>query len=365
MGRKKKWPPAVLPHRPSGRDRVRIDGEDFWLGPSGSEEAKREYERIVFSHRPRDAAAGPTVRQVVLFWEENESSRLADKERKQYRRVLQVLLAVCGALPAADFDSAQLEAVRDAMTSASWLAEKDRAYFAKWNREPRMCAAVANRQVVRIRTVWRFLERKKQVPKGSWGELRLLRGLDVCDRRVRHRPKVRAATWEDVLAVCARIRSRVTRAMLQVQWWTGMRSGELREMRVEQIDRSRAVWLYRPASHKNSWRNQERVVAIGPQAQAILAPLLSVATGYVFVTARGTKYNTSRYSAAVRLAADKCGRGWFTPYSCRHGARLRITKECGLDAARSILGHASASTTLRYGQGFDLGAAIDAAAKLG
>ena len=60
------------------------------------------------------------------------------------------------------------------------------------------------------------------------------------------------------------------RAMLQVQLLTGMRPGELCQLRPRDIDASGAVWLFRPERFKTRHRGGARVVAIGPRAQKLL-----------------------------------------------------------------------------------------------
>src|SRR5262245_6271529 len=62
--------------------------------------------------------------------------------------------------------------------------------------------------------------------------------------------------------------------MVELQRLTGMRPGEVRSLRPIDVERSENVWLYRPSRHKTQWRGKERVVAIGPKAQAVLAPFL-------------------------------------------------------------------------------------------
>ena len=47
MPRSRSIIPAYGLHRPTGQARVRINGKDHYLGPHGSEESKREYERLI------------------------------------------------------------------------------------------------------------------------------------------------------------------------------------------------------------------------------------------------------------------------------------------------------------------------------
>ena len=54
-------------------------------------------------------------------------------------------------------------------------------------------------------------------------------------------------------------------------------------MRPRDVDASKPIWLYRPASHKTEHHGLSREVFIGPKAQAVLAPfLLRDAESFVF-----------------------------------------------------------------------------------
>jgi integrase len=58
--------------------------------------------------------------------------------------------------------------------------------------------------------------------------------------------------------------------MVRLQLETGMRPGELVVMRACDLDMMGSVWLYRPSTHKTLHHGHERIVAIGPKAQAII-----------------------------------------------------------------------------------------------
>lgn len=372
MGRKVKFPPSVLAHKPSGRDRVRWAGKEYWLGPSGSDESRREYARLVklFAEQP-DAAPAPkppdaariTVNEAVAIWDEKGSAAHSAKEVKSYRRALLVVCRVAGRDKLADFGRASLKAVQEAMMSGSWMKDKERARLERLGRPADWCAAVVNRQIVRVRTVWRWLADEGIASEESVGKLCLLKGVKKTDRRARHRPKVRPATQADLDAVSALIRSSGVRALLAAQWWTAARSGELRGMRAGDLDTSGEVWLYRPRSHKNAWREQDRTIAIGPEGQKVIAPKLAGKRGsaHVFVNRKGKPYTAEAYARIVNRAAHKAGRPWFRPLCLRHGARLRVTRAMSLDHARSVLGHVCLSTTLNYAASQDVQSAVAAA----
>src|SRR5690606_36157640 len=67
------------------------------------------------------------------------------------------------------------------------------------------------------------------------------------------------------------------RALVELQLLCGARPGELLGMRPcdLQMDTRSGIWIYHPQTHKNAFREQERVLYFGPRAQALIAPFLS------------------------------------------------------------------------------------------
>ena len=58
------------------------------------------------------------------------------------------------------------------------------------------------------------------------------------------------------------------RSCVELQWVTGMRPSEALRIKMTELDRSGDVWLYTVRRHKNRWRSQPRVVALGPEARS-------------------------------------------------------------------------------------------------
>lgn len=148
----------------------------------------------------------------------------------------------------------------------------------------------------------------------------------------------------------------VVRAMIQVQLYTGMRTGELIAMKTGEIDTSGDVWLYRPIWHKTKHFGHDRVITIGPLAKEILLERLQNAfAGFVFLRGDGQPFDRRNYSDAVRRAiraANRAGKGipFWSPNQLRHTAATLIRKQFGLDAAAAVLGHAKMSTTEIYAE---------------
>lgn len=377
MPRKAQWPPQPRPH-PSGQSRVHYEGRDYYLGLHGSEAAKKEYARLLMlwgADREAEEAQPrrtPTVSDAVARWATEELPRHTDQRQEHaYRSAVLIVVRLFGTLPIAGFRAPQLRAVRKAMTSGCWMNPTERAVHARRYATPGWSMGHTNQQIVRIRTVWRWLEGQGISPDGSWSHLRTLPPLTPSgpdSHGVRRTTRRRPACTSEVVTVSRRAAGHAGR-MLLLQYWSGMRSGELRRMRVGEIDRSGSVWVYRPGRHKMTYRGHDRAVTLGPRCQAILRPRLEEAGDdpdtLVWPTRLGTTFRANSYAQAVRRAARKAGLPWLTPYSARHGARLRVTRALSLDAARAFMGHASVEMSAQYASGADLQTATEAARKCG
>ncbi len=375
MARKKApWPPRIYWHRPSNRDRIRWEGRDYYLGEHGSPEAAAEYRRLCVQLAQQSTISpsveGITVAEVVALWRAEEAPRYdpAGREAQQFAYTVPPLLRLFGTLPAADFGPRQLAAVRDAMAAGSWQTEEERAEAATRGYPAAWSARVVNRRIVRIRTIWRWAEQRELVPAGRWATLGTVPGIRSTDPRAIHHPSTRPATMTEVKTVCRRLHP-IGRAMVLLQWWTGCRSGEARQMRAGEVDTTGPVWIYRPGRHKSAHRGQPRAIPIGPRGRAVLAPFLrGLAPGdYVFSPpgrSRSRCYSDSGYAQLVRRAAIQAGLPGWHPYQMRHAAKMRFTRAAGLDTARAVLGQKSVHTTELYG-GLDLEAARQAAEKFG
>lgn len=189
--------------------------------------------------------------------------------------------------------------------------------------------------------------------------------------------------------------------MVRLQRLTGARPAEICILRPCDVDRSGDVWAYRPAHHKTEHHGQERVIFIGPKAQAVLLPYLLRASGaHCFspkesegkhnaqrreeraspmtpsqtkrkrlrrpARAPGDHYTVESYRRAIHRAADKAnvaavkatpGAPWvrllirrWCPNRLRHSAATEIRARYGLEAAATVLGHAKADVTQIYAE---------------
>ena len=185
-------------------------------------------------------------------------------------------------------------------------------------------------------------------------------------------------------------------------------------MRPCDIDRSKKIWTYRPFTHKTEHHGKERLIFLGPRAQRVLIPFLSVEPDeFLFSPLKvkqemyeqrkanasskrrapskrkrkrkpkkqpGQHYTTASYEKSIHRGSDKAFpppealsdeqlKAWrkryrWTPNRLRHTAATFLRKEFGLDAARVILGHSSPAVTEVYAE-LDYEKAADIMAQIG
>jgi integrase len=204
---------------------------------------------------------------------------------------------------------------------------------------------------------------------------------------------------EDHVAAVLPLVSKPIRAIIELQNLTGMRPGEVTAMRGMDLDRTGAVWIYRPGRHKTQDHNGTRVFPLGPQAQSILRPWITEnPTAYLFspataVAARNAarrrdrktpmtpsqarrtpkrhprrapreRYDKNAYGQAILRACKKAGIPHWHPNQLRHNVATRVRQRYGIEAASQVLGHRSAATTEIYAEG-DLGRVVGIIAEIG
>ena len=178
---------------------------------------------------------------------------------------------------------------------------------------------------------------------------------------------------------------RVVADMVRVQRYIGCRPGELCRMMPAELDRSESVWVWRPTTHKTSWRGEDRMLAVGPRAQVILKTYLDRESHVpCFLPAESEAernaarraarkspmtpsqrkrrlkarrkppstrpYDEKAYRRAIVRACESHGIPAWNPNQLRHSAAHETRQRMGLDAAQARLGHKNAKTTEIYAQ---------------
>ncbi len=375
------------PHGASGQARIKIAGRHVYLGRWGSQESYVEHARLAAEHSRRVAQNEPpvpvckdrlTVCEVADRWLLSAEKQFGKDhhEVREIGRVILVMTRIHGRTNAAAFGANELEEIRDSMIDGSWRTEKELADLRKQKRHAGWCRSQINKQVTRIRRVWRWAEKRGLVPRGSWEHLRTLEPLGAHVPGVRQKPKRKAVDWDRVSAAMEHTPA-VVAAMLELQWFTGMRPSELVKIQTSLIDRDgpEGCWLYRIEHDKNDWREGRETpapVVLGPESQRILAPWIDATKrrkeDWIFPPAKRGKrriYTVAAYARAISRACELAKIERFTPYQVRHARKREVTRVAGLDGARAILRQSSLETTAQYSREIDLDLAAKIASKCG
>ena len=392
--------PTLRRHRRSGHGYARLDGRQVWFGPYEDPETHRRFARTLAEwvangrrlptkpqghlHQVADIVGG--YLEYAERYYSGPDGR-PTREVENLRDAVRPLLGLYGTLPSEEFGIRQLKTLREQLILRG-LARKtinDRV-----NRVVRMFGWAAEEELCRPET---------------YGVLRALRALKRGRSGAKEGKRVLPVAWDVVEAVLPHM-SRQVAGILELMWHTGMRPGEACQLRAADLERAGPVWFYRPRAHKTQHLGRERVIPIGPRGQAVLRRFLarvpppdpgaslfsprealaelraarraqrktplwpSHERSQASKRAREPKkqpsdsYCTNSLQGAVRRACKLAGVPLWSPNQLRHAAATRIRKERGLEAARTVLGHASAAVTEIYAE-MDTRLAAQTMAELG
>jgi integrase len=243
---------------------------------------------------------------------------------------------------------------------------------------------VINRRVGRVVRLFKWAVAEELVPEATHRALATVSGLQAGRTEARESRRVGPVPWAAVEATLPHL-SPMVRAMVLLQWYTGARPGEVRCARTRDVDRSGAVWLYTPASHKTERHGHRRVIAVGPKAQAVLRPLLmpeepdrlifspaaAVRMSRAERRARrktkvppsqadrrkpsprrrpGEVYTKAAYAGAVYRGCRKARVEPWHPHQLRHAFATQANRRFGVEEVQTALGHATLSATQIYAE---------------
>lgn len=368
--------PVPRPHK--GRARIRIDGQEIYLGPWGSKEAQEAADKVIAnwlarSRQPVPKVAGVTVAEVLAAWWKHsivyyrhpDGSQTG--EAKNFADALRPLRRAYGDSPVTIFGPAELVALREQMIAA------------------KLSRQVINARINRIRRVWKWAVAQGTVPAERYHALATVAGLREGRSAARESKGIKPVPLEDIQATLPFLPSPVA-AMVKLQLSTGCRPGEVVSMRPMDIRTDGEVWVYSPERHKNSHRGKTRTIFLGPQAQEIITPFLHgrAPTTYIFSPREaffeshakrrvsrkskptpselkrrerakpglryGLRYDRRGYLQTIVKACDRAGVTPWCPLQLRHTRATELRKLFGLEGAQAVLGHAKVETTQIYAE---------------
>lgn len=367
-------PPSYRLHKARHCAVVTIDGANHYLGRYGSAESYSQYLELISgwvtqrigpqTQSPGKRDQSLTVGALILaYWQHAQvyyvKNGTPTDEQDGIQAALRPLRNVYGHTPVTDIGPRELKAVREVLIDKG------------------LSRRVINQYIERIKRMFRWGVENELTPAGIYHALAEVAGLKKGRSRAREAPPIQPVPDQDIAAVRPHL-SAVVWAMIEFQRLTGCRPGEVCQLRPGDVDRTKAIWCYRPGSHKTEHHGSERRIHIGPLGQAVLAPwLLRAADTYCFNPResirsepreatltntgvdsvrrprpgrRGDHYTSHSYRRAIERACLNAGIPTWAPNRLRHNRATELRQRYGLEAAQTVLGHRKADVTQIYAE---------------
>ncbi len=398
MPRPGNYVPKYRKHKQSGQAIVTLCGHDHLLGPHGTKASKLEYDRLIGEWlqqgrqiQPAQDGGGLSVVELISAYLHFVASyyRKDGKPTSEVESItiaLRPVKALYGRKSCSEFGPTALKVVRQQMV-ADGLSRK-----------------LINQRIGRVKRMFKWGASMELIPASIPQALAMVEGLKCGRTEARETAPILPVEDRIVEATLTHLPD-VLADMVRVQRLTGCRPAEVCMMRPCDIDRSGEVWEYRPQFHKTAHHGHQRVIFIGPQAQAILLRYLArdphahcfrpcdsekkrraaqhaarktplscgnrPGTNQVRHKRRrppGESYNPRAYHQAIRYGCIKAfpvpddiaddpqaiAKWWadhrWAPNQLRHSAATEIRKQFGLEAAQVCLGHSKADITQTYAE---------------
>ena len=293
--------PKYRKHRASGQAVVDVNGRRHYLGPHGTKASKLEYDRLIteWLSSGRSSSFGVpehavSITELVVEYVEYVKSYYGTGRNSELHRVttiLRTLRELYGRTPAAEFGPLQFKAVREKLIGK------------------KLARSFINASMRRIIRMFKWAVSEARISPIIPQALAMVPGLKRGKTEARESDPVKPVDDKLVDATLPHLPS-VLADMARVQRLTGCRPAEVCTIRPCDIDRSADVWEYRPQFHKTQHRGRERVIFVGPQAQAILLRYLARdPQAYCFRPCDSEEKRRAAATAA-RVTPLSCGNRW-------------------------------------------------------
>lgn len=383
--------PSYRLHRPTGQAVVTLDGRDIYLGAHRTKASQDAYDRLIAEwiahgrHLPPRFGERLTVVEVCNAYRRFAQGhyRRDGQVTKTYDFVVMVLKmlgqSAWGRTPAEEFGPMALKAFRQGLLANS----PARTYV--------------NKIVGIIKQAFRWAVSEEMIPPVVYQGLASVTGLQQGRSQARETSPILPVEDHVVEATLPYLSSTLA-DMVRLQRLTGMRPGEVCQLRPGDVSITTEPWQYRPEQHKTKHHGRERIIFLGPRAQDVLRPyLLRPEEAYCFSPAEvvskraherhakrtvplscgnkpgsnrktkpkrqpGERYDSHAFGAAITRAIKTANRerqkvdpstellpNWH-PNQLRHLVATEIRRQFGLEAAQVALGHSRADVTQIYAE---------------
>jgi integrase len=252
-----------------------------------------------------------------------------------------------------------------------------------------LARTVINARVNRIRRAFRWASSVELIPVAIIQALETVEALKRGRCEAHESPGVKPVSWTEVEATLPHLPRPVV-AMVQIMRYSNCRAEDAVILRGCDLTMKEDIWIYRPATHKNAWREEEsevhkRVIYLGPQAQREIRPFLrSDLEAYLFSPREATnehhvrrseqrrskrtpselnrqrktslqiqpgdRYTVNSMQQAVRRACRRAGVPVWTLLQVRHTRATEVREHYGVEGAQASLGHARVETSQIYAE---------------
>jgi integrase len=372
--------PKYRHHKASGQAIVHLKGKDIYLGPYNSPASHTLYDRLVAewlvegrnsSRQSEPVPLSQSMNELILdYIEFAKTYYVADgvptDEVRRIRDALRPVHRLYGETDANQFGPLALKAVRK-----TWI-------------DAGLTRSTITYRVAKIKRFFRWAAENERIPVTIFESIKTVSGLRAGRDGVREGRKVIPVTQQQIEATLPYVSAPI-RTMIEIGFLTGLRPGEIMEMRPAEILQQGSIWIYRPRRHKTQTHGVCREVPLGPKTQALLAPYLDRGQEeYLFSpqdsieahrskrragrqtpmtpsqlnrTAKKTpkraarkKYDKNSFRTAVNRACKLAKIVPWHPNQLRHAAATRVRQVAGVELAKCLLGHTSIRTTEIYAE---------------
>ena len=293
--------PVYRVHKPTGQGYVFLNGKRLYLGRDGKAETAQKYHQLVAEYLALGGQLPVEPDQVTIkeliarFWSHAEQYYVRGdgtpaKELDCFRYALRPLKEIYGETKAAEFGPRALQAVRHRMVQIGW------------------CRSYINKQIVRIRTMFRWATEQELIGGNIYHALQAVSGLRRGRGGARETDPVKPVPIQHVYAIKPFV-SRQVWALIELQLLTAARPGELLTMRPCDLDTTGKVWTYTPADHKTAHHGHRRTIYLGPQAQEVVRPFLTRSLEAYMFSPKEAEAERRERQHAQRKTPLSCGNG--------------------------------------------------------
>jgi len=237
---------------------------------------------------------------------------------------LRALKKLCGNLPVSEFGPAQLRAVRGELLAAGYVR--------------RTC----NKRIQQLVRMFRWAVSEDLAEPSQWQRLQSVEPVAAGQFGAIDRPRKRPVSDAHYHLTLEHASFEVTSA-LRVLALTGMRTGELLQMRPQDVDMTGTHWIYRPQRHKTQAKTGDTLIAIPAVATQILIAHMPKSFNEPWFP-----YCSSWLRNAVKRICQAHDIPLWHPHQLRHRFVTKVANAINEKAAQTLARHHDPKMTDHY-----------------